>query len=484
MSVSVRSLLLCAGGLLMAGGLPPAHAQSVIATIGLDDGDPMGIPDNPFGITLLPEGTHALVAISGGFDDPNTGINESNRRVDVIEMDSLSVVGSLQTGFFPEDIVIATDGAGGTRRIYVTSSGDSSVTVFDGISNPLPVNTIPLPIFSFPFSAVLSPDESRLFVGTIGGAGDIFVIDADPNSATFETVIDTLNVPGGHGRMAFDGPSRLVVPHSVFAMDFSHADARVTVLDPDNPLDAWSVLLVGGGAFEYPGAQDCAVSRDGLAWIPVFGGPDDVFVVDVRARDLAAVVDLGPLAEDMQHGIALREDDDLAIVTNFVQSTVTFIDTRTRTVVGDLAVGNEPNEVTFSADGFLALVTNQNSSTVSVIGGLEPPMFRLSGPGFPALLDSVSFSFDGGEKGRGVRLLFSVRGNDTSPFESVLVSLTPPIRVRFNGTFDRFGRAATPPANVPDNPGIVGRSFHLQAVTSYSDGRQVASNAKTLVVQP
>jgi hypothetical protein len=267
-------------------------------------------------------------------------------------------------------------------------------------------------------------------------------------------------------------------------MDFSHADARVTVLDPDNPLDAWSVLLVGGGAFEYPGAQDCAVSRDGLAWIPVFGGPDDVFVVDVRARDLAAVVDLGPLAEDMQHGIALREDDDLAIVTNFVQSTVTFIDTRTRTVVGDLAVGNEPNEVTFSADGFLALVTNQNSSTVSVIGGLEPPMFRLSGPGFPALLDSVSFSFDGGEKGRGVRLLFSVRGNDTSPFESVLVSLTPPIRVRFNGTFDRFGRAATPPANVPDNPGIVGRSFHLQAVTSYSDGRQVASNAKTLVVQP
>lgn len=479
-----RAMFLALVGIL---GFATSHrvaAQSVLATIDLDDADPNGVPDNPFGATLTPEGTHLLVAISGGFDDPNTPVVETNNRVDVIDVDTLAVVGSLNTGLFPEDIAIREDGAGNTQRIYVTNSSDSTISVFDSISNPVAVNTIALPAFSFPFSVVLDPDQDRLFVGTLGGAGDLFIIDANPLSLNFETILATLNVPGGHGRLAFDGPNRLLVPQSIFAIDFSHSDAGFTILDPDNPGSATSFILEAGGNFEFPSVQDCAVTSQGIAYLPVFGGPDDVFVVDVRAPGLIQTIDLGPLAENLQHGVALREEENLLVVTNFVQSTVTLIDVGNNTVVGDVAVGNEPNEVVFSADGSRLFVTNQNSFTVSVVGELPLRNVVLEGPGFPGLTDSVSFSFAGGEFSQQVRLLLSVRGNDSNPFESTMVDLTPPIQTRFSNAFSRDGTAATTPAQIPNNPNLVGRFFYLQAVTTFSGGNQVASNPFTVVVQP
>ncbi len=462
---------------------PPAVAQSVIATIDLNDGDPNGIQDNPFGITVTPEGTHALVAISGGLDDPNTPANENGRRVDVIDLDSLTVVGQLDTGFFPEEIAIRSDGSGNTERIYVANSSDSTVSVFDSITNPTAVNTIALPGFSFPFDATLSPDQDRLFVSTVGGVGDIFIIDTDPQSGTFEMIVGSFNVPGGHGRLAFDGPSRLVVPHTVFAFDFSHSDAFITILDPDNPATRSSIQLAAGGNFEYPTIQEVAVRRDGIAYVPVFGGGDDIFVIDVRTAQLVTLIDLGPLAENQQHGVALREDEGLLLVTNFVQSTLSVIDVTTNQVIADVAVGNEPNAVAFSPDGSVALVTNQNSFSVSVVSDFPLPSFELSGPAFPSLLDPVSYSFEGGEFDRPVRLLISVGGNDPNPFESTTVDLTPPIRTRFTGTLDRAGSAATPTAAVPNNANLVGRVFHLQGVTTYGNGTQVVSNPFAVIVQ-
>lgn len=462
----------------------PAFGQSVVATIDLDDSDPGGIFDNPFGLTLAPDGRHVLVAIAGGFDDPNTPMSENNQRVDIIDLDTLSVVGSLDTGFFPEEIAIRSDGAQNVERIYVTNSSDSTVSVFESLTNPTPVATLSLPGFSFPFGLVLSPSQDRLYVGTGGGQGEIHVFDTDPLSLNFETELTPINVPGGHGRLCFDGPDRLVVPHSVLAGDFSHSDAFLTVLDPANPASRDTIQLAAGGNFEYPSIQDCVVTSAGLAYMALFSGSDDIYVIDVRTMNLNTTIDLGPLAENLQHGIGMRAGEDYLLVTNFVQSTVSLVDMNTNSVLADVPVGNEPNDAIFIGDDSLALVTNQNSFSVSVIGDLPLPSVELSGPAFPSLLDSVSFEVSGGEFAQPVRLLLSTRGNDLTPFENVQVNLSAPIKTRFNGSFDRFGTVSTPGAQIPNVPGLVGRTFYLQTVTTFSQGTQVASNPFAVVVQP
>ncbi len=456
---------------------PGTFAQVVDRVIPLQDNDPGSIPDNPFGITVTPDGLYALVAIAGDVFGPN------NRLVDVIDLATETIVHRLEVGAFPTDVAFTTDGGGAVRHVYVANSSDSTVTVFDSIFAGAPVATIPLGAFVFPFGVVASPDGSRVYVSSVA-TSDVFVVDSDPASGTFNSVLTTFSVPTGHGRMAFAAPDTLVIAHSVLAGDFSKADAYVTVLDPEVPADRRTMLLVLGRPGQYASSQDVAVTEDGIAWVTVFDSDRRLYAIDAFARDVVGSIDLGPLAENLQHGIAISPDGRLAIVTNFVNETVSVIDLESESVIADVVTGNEPNEVAFSKDGYTAYVTCQNSGTVDVVRRLPPGRLRISGPGTPSLGSPLSFALSGGELSELNDVLYSARGTGSSIYDGTTTGLRSPIKLFDSGTFNLCGSASTVTRNVPMKPGLVGRKVFVQGRGSYDDGTKLVSNVLTLVVQP
>lgn len=469
-SVAVMALLV---------GASSSPAQVVDRVIDLNDFDPANIPDNPFGITITPDGLYALVAIAGEVDFTGALNNEI---VDVIDLSTDAVVNRLTVGKFPEDIAFTTDGSGAISHVWVTNSSDHTVTVFDSIFAASPVTTIPLGAFVYPFGIAANPDSSRVYVTSLG-AGDVFVIDADPLSGTFATVVSTFNVPSGGARMAFADANTLVIAHALFALDFSKSDAYVTVLDPENPVDRRTILLQVGLPGRYSSAQDVAMTDDGIAWVTVYESDRRIVAVDAFTRDIVSSIDLGPLAENLQHGIGLSPDGRLAIVTNFVNETVSVIDLSTETVIADVVTDNEPNEVAFSKDGFTAYVTCQNSGTLNVIRELPPGRLRLTGPGAPSLGSSISYTLSGGELAEGHDFLFSVRGTGSAIYDGTTTGLRAAVRLFDTGIFDLDGVTSSVSRTVPNRPELVGRKVWLQGRGFYDDGSVLTSNVLTVIVQ-
>lgn len=455
----------------------PARAQIVDRVIDLDDSDPGAIPDSPFGITITPDGLYALVAIAGDVFGPN------NNLVAVIDLATETIVHRLTAGNFPEDVAFTLDAGGAVRHVWVTNGSDHTVSVFDSIFAAAPVATIPLGAFVFPFGVAASPDGSRVYVGSAGN-GDVFVIDSDPASGAFATVLSSFNVPTGVARMAFADPNTLVIAHAVIAGDFSKADAYVTVLDPTNPADRRTMLLLLGRPNQFSSSQDVAVTEDGIAWVTVFDSDRRLYAIDAFARDVVGSIDLGPLAENLQHGIAISPDGRLAIVTNFVNETLSVVDLASETVIADVVTDNEPNEVAFSLDGFTAYVTCQNSGTVNVVRRLPPGRLRLAGPGSPSLGDSIAFTLSGGELAFAHDFMYSARGTGSAVYDGTTTGLRSPVKLFDTGLFDLDGVTPSVARTVPMKPGLVGRKVYVQGRAAYDDGSVLTSPVLTLIVQP
>ncbi|MBI1851395.1 MAG: hypothetical protein HYR85_13730 [Planctomycetes bacterium] len=466
-----------------------ARAQLQVTTpISTFDGDAQGVPDNPFGAALTPDGTRLIVAISGE-PDATPGHPLNNHRADVYDVDTYTKVGELQTGSFPEDVAVTVDAAGALRNVLVTNNTDGTLSVFDSALSPAPVATVSFGAFAFPFGVTVSPDQSRAYVSTQGGSGEIFVVDVDPASGSFATVVDTIHVPFsgagvGLGRMAFFGPDRLVVPRGEFTADFSGSVAGVTILDPHDPNDLTTITLSPPGA-DFRFANAVAVTSDGQALVTVFGYNRNLFVVDVVGRTLVRTVNLGPLAENLQYGVRTSRDGRFAVVTNFINGTVTVFDVDNGVRVAELLVGAQPNDVVFVGDGSKAFVTNQNSTTVSVITGFAVGDLDVSGPTTPRLGDTVALLLDGARFGRRVAVLYSEAGNDPTVFRhGVSFNLSAPIRVLQAGTADRAGRFHPRTYTIGTSPSLIGTAVYFQGATIDAGASVRTSNSLTVIVQP
>ncbi len=475
--------------IVAVGRSPEALGQiHVNRTLSTFDGDPQGIPDNPFGCALTPDGTRLIVAISGEPDFSPDPPVLSNHRADVFDVDSGAKVGELQTGAFPEDVAMTLDASGALRNVLITNSTDGSVSIFDAALTPTAVATVPLGAFTFPFGIAVSPDQARAYVSTLGGVGDIFVLDVDPVSPNFATVVDTLTIPftGGGivlGRLAFYGSDLLVVPVGVASIDFSTATAGVAFLDLNDTLNVQTLVLTPPGT-DFRSAIAAEVLPDGRAFVTVFGYDRNLFVVDVVGRTLDRTVNLGPLAENLQHGARVSRDGRFVVVTNFVNGTLSILDLESETRQ-DLAVGNEPNEVAFLPDGSAAFVTNQNSNSVSEVIGFPVGDLVLSGPTTPHLGGSVSLLLDGARYNRRVAVLYSEAGNDPTMYRpGVVLQLSNPIRLLQQGVANRAGQFRPTAYSIGTSPALVGSAVHFQGGTVDFGGTVRLSNSHTIIIQP
>jgi YVTN family beta-propeller protein len=67
------------------------------------------------------------------------------------------------------------------------------------------------------------------------------------------------------------------------------------------------------------------------------------------------------------HGVRASPNGKFVIATNYRIGTVSVIATATNTIVANIPVGAEPNDVAFTTNGRRAFVTNQEDTTVSVL---------------------------------------------------------------------------------------------------------------------
>lgn len=323
--------------------------------------------EDPFGLALSADGSKLYVSEFGDFYGlgPNPG-----ETVQVFDTETLLPLGTIPVGINPEDITISSSGEFG----YVVNSTSADITVFRTDTDEV-VETIPVGVFglSFLFSIAEVPGGEKLYVTSGGGDLDgsdenIWIIDIREGSPTRHQVTGTILLAGGITRLAFDEGKGLAYAGLGFPGNDYFAQPDIVVIDTrtDAVLDTIDVNVAGTG---FHGIEDVAISSDGKTlYAPVFdyyGGTSEVFVVDLASRKVENLIQVSD--DFAQHGTGISPDGNFLLVTNFLEGSVSVVLTSTQTVVRTLWVGDEPNEVVFSEDGSTAYVTNQASSSVSVI---------------------------------------------------------------------------------------------------------------------
>jgi len=321
----------------------------------------------PFGAKVTPDGSKLFVPLFGDYGAAGPGST-----VAVIDTATNAVMTSITVGQRPEDVDFTADGA----YAYVTNSDDATVSVIN-VATLAVIATIPVgmavdPFFNGTFPYGVTVHNGRAYVFTTGTNSDgtdqnIVVIDANPASGTFNTVVGGITLTGTFTRGAFRGNGELITPRGAAGNNFS-APPEIAIFDAADQYVTSIVVTPASGGFH--GAEDVAVTPNGrYAYVPFFNfgtGAAEVFVIDLVNRRFQDVITLanGDIAT---HGVAMRPDGLLVGATSWNAGTASFIFTPTNTVVYTFPCGANPNEIAFSPDGRRAYVTNQNAQTVTVI---------------------------------------------------------------------------------------------------------------------
>jgi DNA-binding beta-propeller fold protein YncE len=298
----------------------------------------------PWSAKLSADGQSLFVTLAG----PVGTFGQENCLVARVDAATGTVSGSSSVGLFPEEI--AWTKAGPVRTGYVSNSTSGTVAVVDAQGQAIDTIVLPDPLgfgSCFPFGIATAPDQQRVYVGTLDGSGEIYALD--PLSAT---VVDSLTIPGGHGRLAFFGRN-LVVPVTEYDPFFTSSVASVVFVDPDDPAGAVTVTIPSQSTF--PSAQDVAIRCDGRVYLAGLALGSAIHVLDARTRSYLGSISV-PTSGGYHQGLALSAEGLLA-VADYVSEELAFFDAWTEQPLGvvDLTslpdVHLDPEELVFSKNG-------------------------------------------------------------------------------------------------------------------------------------
>jgi YVTN family beta-propeller protein len=291
------------------------------------------------GIALTPDGSRAYVPVSFG-DAGNTVL--------VIDTSTNTVVGSpIPVGDFPNQVEVTPDGG----RAYIVNAGDDTVSVIDTATNTVTA-TINV---GGSGSALMSPDGSRLYVANFNvmdhSVNDVIVVDTDPASATYHTVIDTIDVNELTYGMVISG-DRLYL---------SGFDLSVIDLNPGSPTYHTVISSTPLSGDDSVHSFEAAVSADGtrLYLTPHTFHPDQPATTEVLVLDItgAQPVPVASIPTDDAIDIALSPDGAYAFVTNPGDDNLSVIDTATNTLIATIPFEDSPRSLAFSPDGKKVYIT-------------------------------------------------------------------------------------------------------------------------------
>jgi len=327
----------------------------------------------PFSIAYTPDGSRAYATLFGGL------VGNGGCVVVRLDPQTLAVEASITSGESPEELAFVTWPDGSMRLGFVTDSSSSTVTVFDEFDQV--VATIPIPFdpqatyaTAFPYGLAVSPDQSRVHVGTGDGQGFVHAIDVATLSLDASARID-LGADHGAGRMAFAG-ELLVIPATEYLPNFTGSSAKVCVVDPLQPGVVRSLVLGSNSTgVLFPSLQDVAIDCGGRAWLAGFDLGPRVFVVDPSAAGGPVLVrrvrtETSQSAGKFQ-GLGLSPDGILW-VGDLYTAELSLIDVRRERWIETIDPGQlpvslvAPNEIAFSPDGSRAAVLWIASENITV----------------------------------------------------------------------------------------------------------------------
>jgi YVTN family beta-propeller protein len=285
--------------------------DKVVATI-------KGLGSDSLGIAVTPNGKRAYVTNYGGSADEG---GTPGTTVSVINLKHKEVVATID-GFGPNPtgVAITPDGT----RAYVMNEGANTVSVIDTDPSSRTFNTIigdPIQVGFIPVSVAITPDGTRAYVTNLFGAGPppfslgtVSVIDTDPSSPTFHTVVKTIEV----GRQP---------------------------LGIATAPDGTKVYVVNQGNLPIP-------VNPPPGYIPT---PPSISVIDTDPSSQTFNTVINTIEEGLGResaGVAVTPDGAKLYVTNnstdqpeLDPDTVSVIDTETNTVIDEIPVVNQPSGV-------------------------------------------------------------------------------------------------------------------------------------------
>jgi YVTN family beta-propeller protein len=328
----------------------PAAAESsgfdVVATV--------DVAVEPFGATTAPDGRTVWIANAGPLDGH---MGDTGHTVTVLDARTYAIQSVIDVGLFPEDIAFAHGG----RQAFVTNSTDGTVSVIDTatrrVTQTIDLTGIPM---TFPFGVIATRNSRKVYVTGVGLASDAGVAILDNSNPRRITIGSTITLPGFTHRPALTPDGRLlVVPRVQLG---GGPEAVLIDTTTDRVVDVISLDSAGG-------PQAATVTPNGrFAYVGIFGGvlggEGGVAVVDLARRAVVTVIRT-PAPE--VHGVRASPDGRFVIATNYRLGTISVIATATNTIVANVEVGAEPNDIAFTTDGRRAFVTNQEDTTVSVV---------------------------------------------------------------------------------------------------------------------
>ena len=254
----------------------------------------------------------------------------------------------------PPPVVCDTSSAGGTpttNRAYVTNVNSGTISVIDTTTNSV---TATITVGGAPAVVVAAPQSHRAFFTDLM-SGNISVVDTSTNTKLNPIVVGSVPLAG----FGIDNTA-----HKLFAADFSDAAGNLGHLSVVNIPDCAVATFSVGTKL-----QDIAVDATvGKAYVTDFGdgatGHGSVKVIQNSA--VAATLTSTPKSTN-SHGVAVDVSNDLLLVTNLGEKTVSIFTLSSGAFVTTIAVGNVPQSVDVYPAIHRAYVTNDSDGTVSVI---------------------------------------------------------------------------------------------------------------------
>ena len=278
-------------------------------------------------------------------------VNSTSNSVSVIDTETNSVVDSVIVGDGPKVVEFTPNGA----FAYVTNFDSGTVSVIDTETNPGPTVVDTVTVGTNPKGIDVTPDGAFVYVAN-RGSGNVSVIETETN-----TVVKTINVDGTRAHeidIASDGAFAYVTTSS----NNTHP-GKLSVIDTDPASMNFNTVVdtVPIGVFPV----GVAVTPNQSLVFAVNNVSNTVSVIETVTNTVVKTIGISGARPE---GIAITPDGALAYVTQTTLDSVVVISTVAPYVIVDtIQVSSGPIDVAFTPDGSLAYVSNQQSGTVSVI---------------------------------------------------------------------------------------------------------------------
>ncbi|PSL90729.1 YncE family protein [Pseudomonas sp. R9.37] len=297
----------------------------------------------------------------------------------------LGIIESIAVGSQPHYMVITRDG----QTAYLTNFGSHTVSVID-----IPRRKVTRTISGFnqPFRILLSPDETKLYVGDLAqysGPAERAVCVVDINSASIIQRFSGFNYIWG---LAINpSATRLYVSDSVgstvtvldaitgarlsstpvknpYGIEYNPLRTLLYVAAPGevdvfNPADSAGVLSrITGLGWDTTGSNIAFIPNDRPFQRAYVTGTRGITIFNSQTNAIQGV--LGGFYNS--YGVAMNTRVPECYVTS-ADNTFTVINTETQTVVRTYMGFFNPAGVAVTPDGFVALVANQANGTLSFV---------------------------------------------------------------------------------------------------------------------